>query len=284
MRLALGLVLALTSALALNWGWVAQHGAASQLPALSLRRPLASLRLLFGRLRWLVGFDVGLKGWALYVAALAFAPLSLVQAASAGGIGVLALLAQRATGVRLPRREWLAVVTSICGLALLGASLAGGAAVGRHAALGGVLLWLGASAVAALLFAGPAAHLLAGGAGLGLAAGVLYGAGDVATKAAVGGGTWLAIVPVVLAAHGLAFVCLQLGFQRGGALSTAGPATLLTNALPIAGGILLFHEHVPAGALGLLRLAAFALIVAGATVLARGERPPEAAALSTQPV
>jgi hypothetical protein len=43
-----GLGLALASAGALNWGFFTQHGVASRLPALSLRRPLASLRLLFG--------------------------------------------------------------------------------------------------------------------------------------------------------------------------------------------------------------------------------------------
>ena len=121
-----------------------------------------------------------------------------------------------------------------------------------------MLAWLGLSAVAAAFAAGPLAPLIVGGAGLGLAAGILYAAGDLATKAAVGGGLWLALVPAVLAAHGLAFVCLQLGFQRGGALATAGASTLLTNALPIAGGIALFHERVPGGALGALRVAAFA--------------------------
>jgi len=47
------------------------------------------------------------------------------------------------------------------------------------------------------------------------------------------------LAPAVLAAHGLAFVCIQLAFQRGGALATAGTASLLTNALPIAAGIFL---------------------------------------------
>ena len=75
----------------------------------------------------------------------------------------------------------------------------------------------------------------------------------------------------MLAAHGLAFVCLQLGFQRGGALATAGASTLLTNALPIAGGIALFHEQVPGGALGALRVAAFGLVVVGAAAFTRGE-------------
>lgn len=271
MSLAAGLTCSLASACALNWGWVAQHGAASTLPALTIRRPLVSLRLLFGDRRWLIGFGAGIGGWVFYVAALALAPLSLVQAVSAGGIGILALLVQRASDTPLARREWLAVAVSITGLVLLGASLVGGSNSGQSSTWVAVLAWLGLSAVAAALAAGPLAPLIAGGAGLGLAAGILYAAGDLATKAAVGGGLWLALVPAVLAAHGLAFVCLQLGFQRGGALATAGASTLLTNALPIAGGIALFHERVPGGALGAVRLAAFALVVVGAAGFARGE-------------
>jgi hypothetical protein len=77
----------------------------------------------------------------------------------------------------------------------------------------------------------------------------------------------------MLAAHGLAFVALQLGFQRGGALATAGTATLLTNAIPIAAGVFLFHEHLPGGALGAVRVAGFVLVVAAAAVLARAELP-----------
>src|SRR6185312_716947 len=80
MTLTAGLAIAICSAVALNWGWVAQHRAASALPPLSLRRPLASLQALFATTAWLVGFVTGIGGWALYVAAVALAPLSLVQA------------------------------------------------------------------------------------------------------------------------------------------------------------------------------------------------------------
>lgn len=277
MTLAAGLALALVSTLAINWGWVAQHGAAGGLPPLSLRHPLHSLRLLFRNLRWLAGFSAGLGGWVLYVAALRLAPLSLVQAVSAGGIAVIAVLA-RVRG----RRETAAVVLGVVGLALLGLSLAGGSAnAGHFGSWLPVALWLGGSAAAAALAARPAAHLLAAGAGLGLAAGVLYAAGDVATKFVVAGGTRFALAPAVLAAHGLAFVCVQLAFQRGSALATAGSASLLTNALPIAAGILLFGERVPGGALGAARVAAFACVVVSAFLLARkeDEEPGEAGAV-----
>jgi enterochelin esterase-like enzyme len=106
-------------------------------------------------------------------------------------------------------------------------------------------------------------------AGLGSAAGILYAAGDVGTKAAVSGGFHIWFVPALLACHGLAFVALQLGFQRGGALTTAGLATLWTNALPIVAGMVVFGEPLPGGVLGAARIAAFVAVVAGAALLTR---------------
>jgi hypothetical protein len=272
--LALGLLLALASAAALNWAFFVQHGAATSLPPLSVRRPVRSLRTLFGSGRWLRGFVTGLGGWALYVAALALAPLSLVQAASAGGVGLLALLVWNASRAGPRRREVRGVGFAVGGLVLLAVSLAGEHE--RHASGSAVSVaaWLAISALIALAAVVARPRVVGRGAGLGVAAGVLYAAGDVATKAATTGGARLAFVPAVLAFHGLAFVALQLGFQRGGALATAGVATLFTNALPIAAGTTIFHEPVPPGALGVVRVAAFVAVVVGASCLARPEPTP----------
>jgi hypothetical protein len=267
-RLAGGLLLALASTIALNWGWVEQHHAAAALPPLSLRRPLHSLALLFRSRAWVVGFATGLGGWALYVAALTLAPLSLVQAISAGGIGAIAYFA-RVRGAVLSRLQLAAVALSFLALALLAVSLGTGHAHSQAPSPRALGVWLAVSAILAL--GAPGAPLV-GGAGLGAAAGILYAAGDVATKGAVHGGGWLVLVPIVLAAHGLAFVSLQLAFQRGTALASAGLSTLLTNALPIAAGILLFGEHVPLGALGDVRVMSFVLVVAAAALL--GEPRP----------
>jgi hypothetical protein len=278
---AAGLCLALLSSCCLSWGFFRQHGTASALPPLSARRPVASLKALFSDLRWVVGFVVGLAGWALYVVALRLAPLSLVQAVSAGGIGVLALLVVRTSGVLLRRAEWGGVASATVGLALLGISLSGGTgSTGHHGSAAEVALWVAVSVVVAGLVAGPVAPLLAGGAGFGIAAGVLYAAGDVATKAAVGGGIAVLFTAAVLACHGLGFVTLQLGFQRGGALATAGLSTLALNSLPIVAGATVFGESLPGGALGVLRLVAFACVVLGAALLSRAEERPEADAVS----
>ena len=270
--LAASLVLAAASAAALNWGFFTQHQAASSgMPQLSLRRPLPSLASLFSNPRWLAGFVVGIGGWGLYIAALRFGPLPLVQAVSAGGVGFLALLVSRISHVALSRREWTGVWLAMLGLLLLGISLIGKTGGDRHAHWTTVALWVGGSAALAGFFAGPGARSLTAGAGFGVAAGTLYAAGDVGTKAAVAGGTAIAFVVAVLACHGGAFVVLQLGFQRGGAIATVGVSTLFTNALPIAAGMLVFQEHLPSGAFGALRLVAFAAVVVGAALLARGE-------------
>lgn len=262
------LALTLASACALNWGYLSEHGAASKLPPLRVRTPLHSLRLLLGSRDWVLGFLWETTGFGLYVVALALAPLALVQAVAAGGIGVLAFLVARVTGAGLNRRERQAVGISVAGLVLLGISLAGGSTGGTGGAWFPIAIWLAASAGAAagaIVFGRSA---LGGGAAFGVAAGILFAAGDVATKAAVSGSNHLAVAPAILGFYAGGTIVLQLGFQRGRALTTAGIATLGTNAIPIAAAMTLFAEPLPGGVLGLVRVLSFAAVVAGAVALA----------------
>lgn len=259
--IVLGLVLALASTVAINGGYAWQHDAASTLPPLTLRHPGRSLLSLFRNRRWFAGFAAGIGGWVLYVVALRIAPLSLVQAAAAAGIAVLAV-----GGGRLLGHERVGVALALVGLVLLALSL-GSHTASTHGSALWVAVWmlcsLGVAATAALFHNG-----------LGTTAGVLYAAGDVGTKAAVVGGARLWFVPALLACHGLAFVAMQLAFQRGRRLGTAGVAVLWTNALPIAAGMVLFSEAVG----GAVRIAAFVLVLAAATALARAVEPePEPA-------
>lgn len=279
MKLAAGLLLALLSTSALSYGFYLQHSASGTIPALSPRHPLVSLSRLFTSWRWLTGFLTGLGGWGLYILALAFAPLSLVQATSAGGVGLLALLV-RVGGGRLSRQDAFAVAASVAGLLLLAMSLPAGTLHAAPTSWAAPLCWTLSSAAIAGLAAIPAARMLRPGAGLAVASGLLYSAGDVATKAAVDhvGPLWLFVL-LLLTCHGMAFVSLQLAFQRGGTLATAGVSTLLTNVLPIAAGLTIFAERIPADWEGTLRGLGFAGAVLGATLLA-ARKPGEPATLS----
>jgi hypothetical protein len=278
---ALGLTLA--SACALNWGYLSEHRAASKLPPLRARRPLRSLRLLLGSRGWLVGFLWETTGFALYVAALALAPLALVQAVAAGGIGVLAVLAARVGGTALDRRERYAVGISIAGLVLLGTSLMGGSKDGGAGSWLSIGLWLAASAAAAAAAIASGRSLLPGGAAFGVAAGVLFAAGDVATKAAVSSGGHLALAPAIVGFYAGGTALLQMGFQRGRALTTAGIATLGTNAIPIVAAMTLFAEPLPGGPLGIVRLLSFAAVVAGAVALAPRRAASDPVAAPAEP-
>jgi hypothetical protein len=272
--LIVGLILALVTAAAFNWSWVAQHSITSRLPKLSILHPWRSLGLLFGHRRWRFAFIVGVGGWALYILALRLAPLSLVQTVSAGGLALLAVLAQREEGAPLPRREWAGVLLAVTGLVFLSVSLAGGSSSSASGSWQAVAAWFVISLAGVGIAIGPGARYLAPGAGFGLAAGLAYAAADVGTKAAVQGGWLLAFGAPVWGCHVLAFTLIQLAFQRGRALATAGLSSFCTNALPIVAGVTIYHESAPPGLLGALRFVAFGCVVVGAAVVARGERMP----------
>jgi hypothetical protein len=269
-QIAIALVITLASALALNYGYLREHQAAQRLPALSIRRPWRTLRLLLASRPWLVGFTAEVTGWGLFVVALALAPLALVQSVSAAGVGILAALVSRLRLARLGRPEQLGVALSVLGLALLGVSLAGGAGAGREASWASLAVWLAGSGAAVMAAIGLGRARLGSATAFGLATGIAFAAGDVVTKATVAGD--VALVPLIIICYGAGTLLLQMGFQRGGALVTAGLATLLTTAIPIVAGTTIFHEPLPGGAFRVLRVAAFATVVASAVLLTRSGR------------
>jgi hypothetical protein len=283
MQLTIALLLALGSTTLVNLAYLREHAAASVLPPLSLRRPVASLRLLLADRRWLTAFAMETAGFALYVAALALAPLALVQSVGAGGIGLLAFGSARMGSRRLARREAGGAAISALGLLALALSLSGGGAHSAAGSLAAIAVWLGGTAALAMLLLAAARRLVGPGAAFGIAGGLLFSVGDIATKVATQGGARIAFAVVLVAGYVLGTSLIQMGYQRGAALSVAGLATLATNALPIAAGTVLLHESVPGGVLGVLRILAFAAVVGGAIVLARPPAAQPASQLSVNP-
>ena len=212
MRLLGGLLLAFLSAVTINLGFFAQHRASNTLPALSARHPWSALKVLFTDGRWLLGYVVGLAGWGLYVAALLYAPISLVQAVSAGGLGLLALFVWRVAHLRFSGREQAAIAASTTGVVLLCISFVAGAPRPATIATHTVAIWIGCMVVAAGMSWRPGSLFMRPGAGLGTAAGLCFAAGDVSTKAFVSG-RGLLFVPVLVVSLVLGFVALQLAFR-----------------------------------------------------------------------
>jgi hypothetical protein len=269
---AIAIVLELASTTLANIAYLREHDAAAALPCLSLRRPLHSLSLLLTNRSWMLGFAMETGGFGLYAGALALAPLALVQSIGAGGIGVLAYISARARGKRLGRAELTGVGLSIVGLLALATSLAKSSGGGGGGSLVAVLAWIGATAALALIAIGLGRRTGRVAVADGIAGGLLFSIGDLSTKLATQGGVRFAFVITLIIGYTLGTSLLQIGYQRGGALTVAGLATLLTNALPIVAGTIVLGEPVPAGVFGALRILAFVAVTAGAILLAAPDR------------
>ena len=103
MTIYLGILLALACAFTTNLAFLYKHRGACAAPAVHVHHPLRSARDLF-RSRWFaIGMLVAVGAWMLHVAALALAPMSVVQAVLAGGVVLLAVMAERIFGFRSAR-------------------------------------------------------------------------------------------------------------------------------------------------------------------------------------
>jgi len=150
----------------------------------------------------------------------------------------------------------------------LALSLVGAKPTSHTPHVAAVLLWLAASAGGAVALIVVRIRLTRAAA-LGLATGLLFADGDISAKLLTYGGIWLLAILALVACYAVGTSVLQAAFQHGSALTAAGIATLVTNAVPIAAGFVLFREALPPGARGVLQIAAFASIVASAALLGR---------------
>src|SRR4029453_7454039 len=120
MTVQIGLLFALVCAFATNLAFLWKHRGAVAAPDVDMHHPILSAKALFRSKWWAIGFAVALAAWVFHVVALAFAPISLVQAVISGGLVFLAVLADRWFGFKLGRRQWWGVAFVAAGLAFLG--------------------------------------------------------------------------------------------------------------------------------------------------------------------
>ena len=276
LSVAFGLLLALATAVVALLGFLFKQRGAVGAPAVSWRHPVRSTSALFANRWWTLGIIVATGGWFFHVAALAFAPISLVQSVIAGGLVLLTPLANRVFAIDVTRRDWVGVAITAAGLTLLAATL-GRSADSAHRDFDGTtlilyvtVLTLGAGACAAAVVgdtrrAGPV---------LAVSAGLLWGGSDVTIKAASGDlvhhGLWALLTPEAAAITVLSLIGLVVSarsLQLGPAVAVIAITSAAANVVTIAAGPLVFSEPLPDGTLALVaRLVGFALVVAGAVV------------------
>src|SRR4051794_41946486 len=106
MTLQIGILLAFLCAVFSNLGFFFKHRGACACAKVEIRHPLRTAKALWTSKWFAIGMLVGGGGWALHVAAISFAPLSVVQVVLSGGVVPLAVMADRVFGFSGGRRPW----------------------------------------------------------------------------------------------------------------------------------------------------------------------------------
>jgi multidrug transporter EmrE-like cation transporter len=269
----LGILLALICAFVSNLGFFFKHRGACECAKVDVRHPFKTARNLYSSKWFAIGMAIATSAWIFHVAALAVAPISVVQVVLAGGVVMIGVMAQRLFGVEVGNRQWWGLALTCLGLVLLAATFPHSndshsnfntpAMIAFEAGLFGIggLLIMGPRVGA------PAHHH---GVMLGAAAGVLFGVSDVAIKAltgiagdegilAIAASPWLY---VTLAASVAAFFSSARGLQEGEAVSVIAITGTAANVTTVAAGIIVFGDPLPGSTLGIvLQGVAFVLVI-----------------------
>ena len=293
LAVGVGLICALLSALGTNLAFLFKHRGAVAAPDVDMRHPVRSAIDLFRSKWWSIGWGVAAVAFALHVAALSLAPISIAQAVLAGGLVFLAVLAERFFGFELGRRQWIGiglVAVSLILLTLTGGGGGGGA--NADYSLAGMIIFEAIAVGLGLLLV--FSHLIERiraqpGVLLGIAAGLGFGISDVAIKALSGdlevGPTGL-LSPwsvIIVTAAVFSFYASARSLQIGDGVAVIAVTSVAANLSTILAGLAVFGDRLGTDPLVVgARLAAFALILVGAALIPAPVRAGEALEASAE--
>ncbi len=235
-------------------------------------------------LRWLASILIQTLGYALYIVALAGAPVSMVAVMMQGGIALFVLFAVAFLHERARPREWIGIAVILLAMVMLGMSLPAGEVEGVPDVP--ILFALTIALVSVGMVPMVAQQMRRSGAAAAIFSGIAFGLGSLYTKgmtdlfmAGSGAGVVLRIaanpyVYAAIAANIAGLVTLQNAFHDARAIIVMPLSSALSNLVPIAGGMLAFGEALPGdtGAAA-MRVGAFVLTVAAGALLAGVQEP-----------
>jgi drug/metabolite transporter (DMT)-like permease len=286
LSVGVGLICALLSALGTNLAFLFKYKGAVAAPDVEMRHPLRSAVDLFRSKWWSIGWGVAAVAFALHVAALTLAPLSIGQAVLAGGLVFLAVLAERFFGFELGRRQWIGIGLVAVSLALLTLTGGGGGEAHSGYSLAGMIVFEGIAVGVGLILV--VSHLIERipvqrGVLLGIAAGLGFGISDVAIKALSGdleSGPVGLLSPwsvVIVTAAVFSFYASARSLQIGDGVAVIAVTSVAANLSTILAGLAVFGDRLGNDAFVIgLRLAAFAMILVGAALIPAPVRVGEA--------
>jgi drug/metabolite transporter (DMT)-like permease len=221
-------------------------------------------------------------GYALYVAALSDAPISLVAVMMQGGIALFVIFSVLFLREQATPREWTGIVGIVAAMVMLACSLNVGAAGGAVNVKSLSVFTAISLGVAGLPFA--IARIRQGGIATAIASGIAFGLGSIYTKpladtfaahASAGPMLRMFVQPwlyLISAANIAGLILLQNSFHAARGIIAMPLSSAISNLVPIVGGMLAFGEVLPDEPLAAsLRVAAFVLTVGSSALLATGD-------------
>jgi drug/metabolite transporter (DMT)-like permease len=276
--LALYLFVALVASCLFALGLLMMKSRAYRLP---VAKGAGTLRAIAAWIRdpvWSAGLVVQTVGYALNIAALSVAPISMVSVMMQGGIALFVLSAVMFLGERARPREWAGIAITVIGMAILGASLSAGETqtpTDDHAMIliSIILLVIGFLPLRI-------ARLQDNGVGAAISSGVIFGLASLYTKAMTDNYTMRSTIEVVyrivtnqyvygvIVGNIVGMVALQNSFSSARGIIAMPLSSALSNIVPIAGGMIVFGEGLPSeSTAATMRVVAFILTVLGSALL-----------------
>lgn len=284
----MAVILALVVAVLWGFGNVFQkHGMSTSFPKISLKNVVRQIGLvvktLFTNWLWLLGTLMMLGGGGVYLVALGYGDVTVVQPILCLTVAVSAIVGVVWLKEKVSVIEWAGILMVLAGVILV--SIAGGGKTAVLPAGSYLLIFFVAFSLAA------AAAFLLGRVGisiefsLALSAGLVFGLGNVAAKlmmmrfeAELGSADLFQLAAVqsiltdypiilVIAANIVGSIFYQTAFANGRASIVASICTIVGNTVPIIAAITIFGEQVKfLHGLGII------IVLVGAFVLAIGNR------------
>ena len=275
MAVSLALACTVLAAMSYGIGSVMQAAAARKVERRANLDPTLLVRLI-GELAYVGGLALDLLGFVASVVALRTLPLFVVQSAIAGSVGVTAIAASVAFGIRLLRYERVALVMLIFGFALLAVA----ARPERAASLDSAGQWILACGVVVVVAAGAFSARLddrKASIGLALCAGLSWAGTGIAARVLQipSPPLRLLIDPVALslAAYGLLGALLfATALQRGSVTAAAALVFTVETVVPSILGIAFLGDRARAGFAPVAALG-FIATVGASVALARRSDP-----------
>ena len=280
--LSLYLLIALIASALFAFGLLMMKSRAWKLPP---AKGAATLRAIAAWIRdpiWSAGLIVQTLGYALFIVALAGAPISMVSVMMQGGIGLFVLFAVVFLGERARPNEWAGIAITILGMVILGLSVSGKEAQAPAGTFAMVLLSAVLLAIGYLPMR--VRRFRENGIGAAIFSGVIFGLATIYTKAmadsytadaSLGFLVRVAVNPYVygvIITNIVGMVALQNSFSASRGIIAMPLSSALSNILPIASGMLVFGEQLPTNPiLATLRIAAFVLTVMGSVLLSNAQ-------------